>query len=135
MSRRQETGDRSQETGVRSQETGVRRQESGSQESGVRSQESGRRCQESGVRWQGQDPDKWSIKQHIFDLLFYFGTIRRHAKNSTDIQGLNRVAKGSSIRSGDLFAHGKLSQIRNLLSDQPNASRFDFRSGEHRGRV
>ena len=35
------------------------------------------------------------------------------------------MAKGSSIRSGDLFADGKLSQIRNLLSDQPNASRFD----------
>ena len=45
------------------------------------------------------------------------------------------MAKGSSIRFGDLFAHGKLSQMRDLLPDKPNASRLDFRPSEYRRRV
>jgi hypothetical protein len=41
----------------------------------------------------------------------------------------SRMAKGSSIRFG---ARQSFPDARNLLSDEPNASGFDFRSCEHR---
>jgi four helix bundle protein len=49
---------------------------------------------------------------------------RRNGKTSKDIQGLGSMAKGPSIRSGDLFAHGEFprSEIYCLTSQMRRAA-------------
>jgi hypothetical protein len=67
---------------------------------------------------------------NVVDVKRFF----RHDQSSEDIQGPDSMAKGSSIRISGLCTYGKLSEMRDLLPDEPNASRRDFHPCEYRRR-
>src|ERR1700675_4816283 len=94
-------------------------------EPGARSQEPGAGSQEPGVC--GDRP----IKITLYCIVMIMIQSSWHGKTSKDFQGLGSMAKGASICLGDLFAHGELSEERDLLPHEPNAARGDFYSCEH----